>query len=342
MRITTGMMSTRYVRNLNKSEAALNHMYEQVATGRSFFKGSEDPTGAIKAYKLRREYKYNEMYATNISDAESFLTLAESNLTEISNNLGLAYTSSLSGITGTMSSEDREIIAKELDNLQDSILTALNGKFEDRYVFGGTNKTEKPFSIDDNGNLLYKGINVNDGSSNFDPPKTNAEGLEILEELSNEAVNIDVGLGIEYDETGTVKDSTVFNMAIPGIKFLGYGTDQDGKPNNLFSLIGEIKDQLRRDDFSMDNIRPYIEKYSEQKNNVLIGVTDIGAKANYLDFIKLRSEDYQYDLSDRLSKVEYVDTEEAATNFAMQKYSYNAALAVGNKLLQNSFIDFMS
>ncbi len=342
MRITTGMMSTRYMRNLNKSESALNYKYDQATTGRSFFKGSENPIGAIKAYKLRREYRSTEMYATNISDAKSFLSLAESNLTEINNNLGTAYTSSLKGITGTMSPDDREIIAKELDNLQNSILTALNGKFEDRYVFGGTNRNEKPFSVDSSGNLLYKGINVNDGTNNLDPPKTPEEGLEILAELSNESVNVDVGLGIEYDSSGVVKDSSVFNLAIPGIKFMGYGTDDEGRPNNVFSLIGEIKGQLRSDGFSMEKIQPYIEKYTEQKNDVLIGVTDIGAKANYLDFIKLRNEDYQFDLEERLADVEYMDTAEAITDYVMQKYTYDAALAMGNKILQKSFIDFMS
>jgi len=342
MRITMGMMSNRYVRNLGKSETLMNYKYDQAVTGRRFFKGSEDPVGAIKAYKLRREYKSTEMYANNASDAKSFLTIAESNLKEISDNLGIAYTSSLKGITGTMGKEDREIVAKEMDNLQNSILSALNGKFEDRYVFGGTSRNEKPFSTDSSGNLLYKGINVNDGTNNLTPAKTPAEGLAILEELKNETVNIDIGLGIEYDSSGVVKNSSVFNLSIPGIKFMGFGTDNSGIPKNVFSLVGEIKEQLRSDDFSIEKIQPYIEKFSVQKNEVLIGVTDIGAKTNYLDFITLRNEDYQFDLDERLANVEYLDSAEAITDFKMQKYSYDAALAMGNQILQKSFIDFMS
>jgi len=88
------------------------------------------------------------------------LTIAETNLTEISNSLENTYTSYLKGINGTMSADDREIIAKELENLQNTILTTLNAKFEDRYVFGGTSK-ELPFNVDKDGNLLYKEINVN-------------------------------------------------------------------------------------------------------------------------------------------------------------------------------------
>jgi len=36
-----------------------------------------------------------------------------------------------------------------------------------------------------------------------------------------------------------------------------------------------------------------------------------------------------------------VDPAEAIVDFKMQEYSYNAALSMGNKILQNSFIDFM-
>jgi len=331
MRITTGMMTNKYVRNLNKSANEMNYLNERVSTGRKFFKGSEDPISAIKAYKLRREYRATETYDTNISDADSFLTIAETNLTEISSNLELTYTSYLKGINGTMSADDREIIAKELDNLQDSILTSLNAKISDRYVFGGTSKDEIPFTRDNNGNLLYKGIDL---------ASTEPADLAKLEELKKETINIDLGLGMKFDGNNLNKD-TVFDMSMAGIKFMGYGQNAEGIPNNLYSLIGEIKTQLRSNDFSMEKIQPYIENYEKQKKSVLISITDIGSKTNYLDFLKLRNEDNQFNLNEKILDVEHVDSAKAIVDFKMQEYSYNAALSMGNKILQNSFIDFM-
>lgn len=331
MRITTSMMSNKYIRNLNKSANEMNYLNEKVSTGRKFFKGSEDPVSAIKAYKLRREYRSTEIYDTNLSDVDSFLTTAETNLTEISNNCEKVYTSYLKGINGTMSLEDREIVAKELENLQRSILTSLNAKFEDRYVFGGTSKSEIPFTVDADGRLLFKGIDVN-----------TVDALEKakLDDLVNETINIDLGLGMTFTSSGEVNEDTVFDMSMSGIKFLGYGTD-DGIPNNLYTLIGKIKDELRNPDFSLENITPYIEKFEVQKKQILVNITDIGAKTNYLDFLKLRNEDNQFNLNEKILDVEYVDQAEAIVEFKMQEYSYNAALSMGNKILQNSFIDFM-
>lgn len=340
MRITTSMMSGKYIKNLNKSANELYYLHDRVSTGRKFFKGSEDPVGAIRAYKLRREYRLTEMYDTNISDVDSFFTSAETNLTEISNNAESVYTSYLRGITGTMSQEDREVIAKELDNLQQSILTSLNAKVEDKYVFGGTSRDEIPFTVekgtDSTGEeieiLKFKGLNVNDPANKDE-----------LDKLVNETIYVDLGLGMTFDGDELNKD-TVFNMSMSGIKFIGYGTDdgtETGIPNNLYTLIGKIKEELRSSDFSMESISPYIAKYEEQKKQVLVNVTDIGAKTNYLDFLKLRNEDEQTSLNEKILDVEYVDSAEAIVDFSMQEYSYNAALAMGNKILQNSFIDFM-
>lgn len=340
MRITSSMMTRNYARNLNKSANETNTLYDRAMTGRKFSKGSEDPISAIKAYKLRRQYKATETYETNIRDADSYLTMAETNLTEISSNCELVYTSYLKGITGTTAPDDREIIAKQLDNLQDSILTSLNAKIGDRYVFGGTSKDEIPFTVE-NGELYYKKINVNDGSNSLG--LTNAEGLAKLKELETETMNVDLGLGMKFDASGLNND-TVFDMSMAGIKFMGYGTSDGtatGMPNNLYSLIGEIKDQLRSDSFSMDNIKPYISAYETQKKQVLVNMTDLGSKTNYLDFLKTRNESDQDNINKKILDVEYVDRAEALTEFKMQEYAYNAALAMGNKILQNSFIDFM-
>lgn len=339
MRITTNMMSNKYIKNLNKSANEMNYLNEKVSTGRKFFKGSEDPVSAIKAYKLRREYRSTEMYDTNIKDVDSFLTSAETNLTEISDNLETVYKSYLKGINGTMGSDDREIIAKELDNLQKSILASLNGKFSDRYVFGGTSKDELPFTLNASGELLYKGVNVNSNDT-------------ALEQLSKEVINIDLGLGMTFNG-GNLNQDTVFNISMSGISFMGYGEavdengntklDSEGKPvpNNLYTLVGKMKDVLRSDDYSLEKISPFIDEFEDQKNQVLVSITDIGSKTNYLDFLKLRNEDNQFNLNKKLVEVEEVDKAEAIVDFSMQEYSYNAALSMGNKILQNSFIDFM-
>jgi len=112
-------------------------------------------------------------------------------------------------------------------------------------------------------------------------------------------------------------------------------------PNNIYTLIEKIKDGLSND-FSYDNVSKYIAAFEKQTSSVSVAITDVGSKANYLDFLKTRNEDNQYNLTKKISKVEDVDSAEAIMNFSIQKAAYNAALQMGNKILQNSFIDFMN
>lgn len=332
MRITNRMISSQYTRNLNKTLSNMNYLSNRVETGKKFFKGSEDTIGAIKSHQLRREYLENEQYACNISDVESTLLTAESSMTGVSKSLEDVYVSYLEGITGTTAPEDRKVIAKELRSLQDSMIYTLNAKYGEKYVFGGTGNNEAPFSINDSGNLCYKGYDVTD-TSNY----------RVLEELSEENVFVDLGLGLNMKDN-VVNSETAFDSAIPGIKILGFGeTTISGKevPNNLYVLIGKLADELENENFSMDNIKPYIENFENQKQNVLMSITELGTKTSYLEFLKIRSDDNKINLNKKIISVENVDQAEAITDFKMQQYAYNASLQMGNKLLQPSFIDYM-
>ena len=53
MRITNKMITSRYTRELNKSLSNLNELAERVDTGKKFNKGSQDPIGAVKSYRLK-------------------------------------------------------------------------------------------------------------------------------------------------------------------------------------------------------------------------------------------------------------------------------------------------
>lgn len=349
MRVTNKMLTSRYTRDLNKSLSNLNTLAHQVETGRKFFKGSEDPIGAVKAYRLRREYLKNEDYLTNLKEVDSILTSAESNLMGINKNLEGVYTSYLKGITGTMGLDEREIISKELEKIQESMVSTLNANFNDKYLFSGTSMEEPPFKIQ-GGDLYYKGINVSIADENPDPTLPPADfaaaqdAYAKLKELSSEKMFIDIGLSLEVDSTGKVNENSVFDLSIPGINFIGFGkTTIDGKKvsNNMFDLIGEIRTELERTDFTIDNISPYLKNFETQKSETLKQITDLGSKTNYIDFIKTRTDDNNLNLNKKINSVEFVNPSEAIMNWKMQEYAYTAALQMGTKLLQPSFMDFM-
>jgi flagellar hook-associated protein 3 FlgL len=361
MRVTNKMLTSRYTRDLNKSLSNLNTQSQKVDTGRKFFKGSEDPIGAVKAYRLRREYLKNEDYLTNIQEADSIFTSAESNLMGINKNLNSVYLSYLKGINGDKGMEERQIISAELQKVQDSMLTTLNAEFNDKYLFSGASMEQPPFTVKPNASgkneLYYKGVNVSIADNDPAAGTVANEAYDKLVELSKENMYIDIGLSLQV-ENGKVDPNSVFDLAIPGIKFMNFGKSlsdpsdptSDKIPNNIYDLITDIREELNKDgtgpgpnnEYSFNRIMPLIQNFEIQKNSTLKEITHMGAKANYLDFIKTRTDDNNINLSKKINDTEFIDPAEAIMDWKMMQYSYTASLQMGTKLIQPSFIDFMS
>jgi len=338
MRITSGMITSRYVRDLNNGLSNLNNLSRKVETGRKFFKGSEDPVSAVKAYRLRRETVYNEDVKKNIGEADSQLLSAESSLMGLRKGLTTAKTQTLKGINGTMSSGDRKIIATKLRNIQETMINTMNAEYDGKYVFGGSSMEKPPFEKNSAGDLIYKGVNVSNITS------SDTAGMAKLDKMSKERFYVDLGLSLDLNPDGTVNENTVFDISMPGIEFLGYGSSNvDGKevPNNLYDIIGNICDNLENENFDFDDTSKLIKQFDDKVGGTLKQVTTIGTKTKYIDFLKSRADTEELNLATKTKAVEFMDPAKAIMDWKMQEYAYNSALSMGNKILQPSFLDFM-
>ena len=269
----------------------------------------------------------------------------------INNNLNSVYLSYLKGLNGDKGIEERQIIAEELRKVQDSMLTTLNSTFNEKYLFSGASMEEPPFTVKPNASgkneLYYKGVNVSIADETADPASDAYKAYVKLKELSKETMYIDIGLSLQVDETGKVDPNSVFDLAIPGIKFIGFGKTAEGIPNNIYDLITNIREELEKDGtggeyFSYDKIMPMIRQFEDLRKDTLKEITHMGAKVNYLDFIKTRTDDNNINLSKKINDTEFIDPAEAIMDWKMMQYAYTASLQMGTKLIQPSFIDFMS
>ena len=434
MRITMGMIAGQYSKNLNTSLNNFNVASRRATTYRSFERTSDNPFAATKLYRFRREMAENETYQDSLGDVDSQLMTAQSAMQSIYSIVSSAESGDvIQAITGTMSESDRTIIANKMRQMQQAFLSPLNTKFGEKYLFGGTEMTEAPFSVNDSGELLYRGINVNTGkiengpAANFngtlielgtseltdtstvpattytiqdgavlkvkglnpgDPTKVSVStdgsmitieadlskyktNQDLLNELrgyknidfsniritgdmnrsisvsngANEEVLVNLGLGLKTTagaNSTTINSQSAFNSAIPGLSFMGYGQDSSGISGNLYTLMGQIADQLESDDFSMENIQPYLDKFGEKSDALLGEITKSGSKSNFLSTMKTNLESMGDSLLERAEDIEYVDPGDAIMDFYMQQYAYNAALSMGTKILSKSFIDFMT
>lgn len=164
MRITMGMIANQYKTRLNQSLQALSNANIRATNYRSFNKPSDNPFAAAQTYQVRRETEMNLNYQSNLGNVQDSLKTSESTVRLVSDIVSNAdSTDVLGAVNGSMTEDTRSAIVKELRSMRDSIVSDMNAKFSDQYLFGGAGTGSPPFSIDADGNLLYRGVNVDTG-----------------------------------------------------------------------------------------------------------------------------------------------------------------------------------
>ena len=321
MRLTNNMISTNYLKGLNRNLESLNDLNVKVSASRKYMTMSEDPASAIKAYGVRTELSRIDLYTANLNDSSASLDEAESALSEINDVASDALAQVMQGTSGSLDDAERGAVADTLRSYQEMILSAANASYAGRYVFGGESFESAPFTVDGSGNLLYNGQDMNTGT------------------FGEEHRYVDIGIGLSYRSDGSVSPQSALDVAYSGAHLLGTGVDSDGLSNNLYNLLGQIADKL--DSGDLTDMDKYTDKLESTSDNIRMQYVGIGEKSNYIDFFVNRLSSSQTTATSRQYDLESLSIEEGAIMFAEQQTMYNACLQMGTKILQPSLLDYL-
>lgn len=335
MRITTNALLRNYKSSLATTMSNLDISRTHVMTQRSFNSVAENPASAARATQLHRRYYKNQDHLTMLKDVQARQDGQESALMQISKVvLTISEDYNVQAMSGDKQTKDtRATFASAIRQFQESMVLSLNATYEDNYLFAGSDGKNVPFKLLDDGTLTYRGYNVdaeNDSADN-----------RALKDLSGESLYVNLGMGLTLDEIGQVVSSSAFNTALPGIKAVGFGKDEDGMSNNVVALAGQLADLLEADEFDTEAYGQLMNKFKGVSSKIMDSITELGVKSEFLTTTKNRLEDTDLSLQEQMKNVEGIDMAEAITDYMWNQYAYNAALKVGTSILSPSFIDFM-
>ncbi|MCI8686737.1 MAG: hypothetical protein HFF57_00310 [Lawsonibacter sp.] len=374
-RITTNMMMSTYRYNLMKSTNKLSGSSDKVMTHRNFGSYAEDPTAATQAFRLRRDYRKTASQLSNTDSVYNKFHTAWTNLGGIITDMTDAN-GRVSAIRGNNdgTGEARSALAKVLRETGDSVIQAMNQKVGDRFIFAGNDGLNVPFSwskdADGNKILLYRGINVN---------SQNPEDLAKLKAMTEEEINIDMGMGLKEDDNDVLINGSAFNAALCGLDFLNYGVDKDGDPKNValvmreladvFDTWGEngqrylpeeyremseadLKELMKNDEDVAKEINDYhdemeakafrlMDKLNAAQEHLTEKYVELNADSSFLQTNSSMLSSQKTDLNTQILDVEQINLADAITQMSWDQYCYNAALKIGNQLLSQSLIDYM-
>lgn len=284
MRIASTMMSSNYLRQLNKTYEQYTKLMEQ-SDGSKLHRASDDVVGYSKYLRYQNNKISNEQYQDNVSTASSWMKNADAALVNVTDLLATFKEKTEAAANSTHNESDMKDIAKELlANVQEQVAD-LNTQIGDRFLFAGQKDTTMPFSITDTKMHRGETRTLDDkqqaffaGADEWGVENTTLKQMLKLEGTDGKNYYMNVQSGDIFTEDFVVngyKDEDKFDPSAQRIShvtgfttsvhFDSYGVIKSGAPGSGIGTawsIGIVNDEGTRVDLSFATTEQYIVKYN--------------------------------------------------------------------------------
>ncbi|AWH17573.1 flagellar hook-associated protein 3 [Stenotrophomonas sp. ZAC14D2_NAIMI4_7] len=156
-RISTGMMFSQSVSLMMSKQAKLSHLEQQIATGSKIVTAKDDPVNAGAAVGLDRTLAALERMKLNAGNVQNRLGVQENTLAQVGDMMGRINELTIYANNPALAPADKQSMVTEIKAIRDNLLSLANSSDgTGRYLFGGTNDSNPPFSRV-GGSVVYSG-----------------------------------------------------------------------------------------------------------------------------------------------------------------------------------------
>lgn len=159
MRVTQGMLAANSLKQISNSYNKLETLQNQLSTGKKITRPSDDPVVATKGIAYRSNLSEVNQYKRNLTEAQSWFDSSESGLEQVNSILQRTKELVVQGLNGTNESDDRQAIAREIEQLKLDYMQVGNTQVAGNYIFNGVNVGAPPISENASG-IIESNINL--------------------------------------------------------------------------------------------------------------------------------------------------------------------------------------
>lgn len=310
MRVTNNMLTSNYMNNLSRNMGTLNKYQTQLATNRKITKLSDDPIGAIATLGVRTKISRLEQYKRNVDDAKSWLNQSETSMMEINEVTKSLYEQVISASSDALSDSDKNATLQYIKQLRSHLIQVGNATIGNRYLFGGYNTTKNPFTINDEGKVIYNNIDLQTADT------------DIINKLKSQNIEYEIGTG------------SFIKVSFTGVDIFGSGE------SNLFAVVDNLIETMENGGNATD-IGNFVKPLQDKQQDILVQITEIGGIIKRMDFVEDRYSLDEINYQTIKSNVEDIDVAEVIMKLRLTEASYSAALASGSRIIQPSLADYL-
>ena len=305
MRVTPGLITTQLARDLNTALAALTKQQGMIATGRRVNAPADDPAGTARALTVRSRQAANAQFQKNIDTARSNLTTADASVRSVIDALQQAKDLAIQGANDSNDAAAKQAIGAQVDQVLEQIVATANSRGpRGTMLFGGQEVTVAPYTVTRDVNGKITAVTVNARGIDGSMPAEVAEGLTVAQGVSGNTV---------FGAMSSV--SNAFDTLI--------GLRNALNTNNAVGIQDGITNTTLAHDRAVD------------------ASIQLGTRAGWLDALENRLKDEAVTLTSSLGAIEDADMAKAISDLTQIQTFYEAGLASGARLLQQSLADFL-
>lgn len=298
------------------AQARLARTQEELAAGKRILTPSDDPVASAQIHNIKSELTRIETLQKNIGHAASELSMVEDSVASIENILMRARELAVRGANKSLSAQDREIIATEIDSLREQLIAAANTQSSNGdYIYAGFAVASAPYA-DDGVNAAFSGDN------------------------GTKSVNIAPGLTVQ--------------TRVLGSEVFGQGSAENGVLS-AFETLAVLSAGLRGNVTAAITLLTHdgTAVTQEEAINIAIGAldsnlenvqsvrTDLGVRMNRVDEQQSLNENFNVRLRETLSGLEDLDYTKAITEMNLQMVALEAAQKAYTKTQNLSLFNYL-
>jgi flagellar hook-associated protein 3 FlgL len=156
VRVADVSLAQAITAQLDQQEASIAGLEEQVSSGRSLNKPSDDPAAVTQVLQLSSQAGQLSSWQANAQTAASWLGMGNDAVNSALGNMQSARTLLLQALNqGTQSSATYQAIAQQLQGINANLVDTANTEYEGRPIFAGTSAA--PAAYDSAGTYLGNG-----------------------------------------------------------------------------------------------------------------------------------------------------------------------------------------
>lgn len=293
MRLSTTTIYEQNLSGVTDNQSLWMQAGQQLSSGKRVLYPSDDPLAASQAVMIAQALSENSQYELARTFARQNISLEETVLRNAASSLKDMKVLIVNAGDGTLSDNDRDSLATQLQGLKDHLLSQANSTDGNgRYIFAGYRNDQAPFA-EVAGSIAYQ------GSASAIEQKVDANRTMTVGHTGS-SIFMSLTSNVKPEPDGSPSEANVFNtidLALKALKTPLQGADAttregvtaaldraarglDNSFNNMLSTSAVLGTQLQELDV-LDSIGVETNTYHQGQLSALIDVDMVAAISTY-------------------------------------------------------------